>query len=73
VTRLGRREVNGMGGGNGCLLGGGESVRDRVVFAFFFCGREGRGPCSLRHLIGFSFFFIIHIDIINNVVSVAKI
>jgi len=43
-----------MGEGNGCLLGGGEGVRGGVVFAFLFCGLEGRGPCSLRRLLGFS-------------------
>ena len=47
-------EVSGMGGGNGCLLGGGEGVRGGVVFAFLFCGLEGRGPCSLRRLFGLS-------------------
>jgi len=47
-------EVSGMGGGNGCLLGGGEGVRGGVVFTFLFCGLEGRGPCSLRRLLGFS-------------------
>ena len=31
-----------MGGGNGCLLGGGEGGRGEVVFTFFFCGLEGR-------------------------------
>jgi len=43
-----------MGGWNGCLLGGDEGVRGGVVFAFLFCGLEGRGPCSLRRLLGFS-------------------
>jgi len=43
-----------MGGGNGCLLGGGEGVRGGVVFAFLFCGLEGRGPCSLKRLFGLS-------------------
>ena len=47
-------EVSGMGGGNGCLLGGGEGVRGGVVFAFLFCGLEGQGPCSLRRLLGLS-------------------
>jgi len=55
VPWLGGWEVSGMGGGNGCLLGGCEGVRGGVVFAFFICGLEGRGPCSLRHLLGFSF------------------
>ena len=44
---LGGGEVSGMGGGNGCLLDGGEGVRGGVAFAFFFCGLDGRGPCSL--------------------------
>jgi len=43
-----------MGGGNGCLLGGDEDVRGGVVFAFLFCGLEGRGPCSLKCLLGLS-------------------
>ena len=47
--------MSGMGGGNGCLLGGGEGVRGGVVFAFFFCGLEGREPCSLKRLLDFSF------------------
>jgi len=63
VPRLGGGEVSGMGGGNGCLLGGGESVRGGVVFAFFFCGLEGRGPCSLRRLLGFSFLGGIGFDL----------
>jgi len=63
VTRLGRGEVSGMGGGNGCLLGGGEGVRGGVVFAFFFCGLEGRGPCGLRRLLGFSFLGGIDFDL----------
>jgi len=46
-------ELSGMGGGNECLLGGGEGVRGGVEFAFLFCGLEGRGPCSLRRLLGF--------------------
>ena len=44
-----------MGGRDGCLLGGGEGVRGGVVFALFFSGLEGRGPCSLRRLLGLSF------------------
>jgi len=44
-----------MGGGNECLLGGGEGVKGGVVFTFFFCGLEGQGPCSLKRLLGFSF------------------
>jgi len=63
VPWLGGREVSGMGGRNGCLLGGGEGVRGGVVFAFFFCGLEGRGPCSLRRLLGFSFQGGINFDI----------
>jgi len=55
VLRLGGGEMSGMGGRNGCLLGGGEGVRGGVVFAFLFCGLECRGPCSLRRLLGFSF------------------
>jgi len=47
-------EVSGMGGRNGCLLDGGEGVKGGVVFAFLFCGLEGRGPCSLRRLLGLS-------------------
>jgi len=44
-----------MGRGNGCLLGGGgEGVRGGIVFVFLFCGLEGRGPCSLRGLLGLS-------------------
>ena len=43
-----------MGGGNECLLGGSEGVRGGVVFVFLFCGLEGRGPCSLKRLLGFS-------------------
>jgi len=43
-----------VGRWNGCLLGGGEGVRGGVVFAFFFCGLEGQGPCSLRCLHGIS-------------------
>jgi len=52
-----------MGGGNGCLLGGGEGVRGGVVFAFFFCGLEGRGPCSLRCLLGLSLLSGIGLDL----------
>ena len=44
-----------MGGGHGCLLSGGEGMRSGVVFAFFLCGLEGRGPCSFR---GFLDFFL---------------
>ena len=47
-------EVSGMDGRNGCLLGGGEGVRGGVVFVLLFCGLEGWGPCSLRHLLGLS-------------------
>jgi len=45
-------EVSGMGGRNGCLLGGGEGVRGGVVFAFLLCGLEGPGPCSLKGFLG---------------------
>jgi len=44
----------GMGGRDGCLLGGGEGVRGGVVFAFLLCGLEGQGPCSFRGFLGFS-------------------
>jgi len=47
-------EVSGVGGGNGCWLGGGEGVRGGVVFAFLLCGLEGWGPCSLRGFLGLS-------------------
>jgi len=56
-------EMSGMGGGNGCLLGGGEGVSGGVVFAFLFCGLEGRGPCSLRRLLGFSLQGGINLDL----------
>jgi len=56
-------EVSGMGGGNRCLLGGGEGVRGGVIFVFLFCRLEGRGPCSLRHLLGFSFQGGISLDL----------
>jgi len=52
-----------MGRGNGCLLGGGEGVRGGVVFAFLFCGLEGRGPCSLRRLLGLSLQCGISLDL----------
>ena len=55
--------MHGMGRGNKCLLGGGEGVRGGVVFAFFFCGLEDRGPCSLRCLLGFSFLGGIDFDL----------
>ena len=45
----------GMGGRDRCLLGSGEGMRSGVVFAFFFCGLEGRGPCSFRDFLGFPF------------------
>jgi len=44
----------GMGGKDGCLLGSGEGMRSRVVFAFLLCGLEGRGPCNFRGFLGFS-------------------
>ena len=44
----------GMGGRDGCLLGSSEGMRSGVVFAFFLCGLEGRGPCSFRGFLGFS-------------------
>ena len=55
--------MSGMGGGNGCLLGGSEDVRGGVVFTFFLCGLEGRGPCSLRCLLGFSLLSGIGLDL----------
>jgi len=51
---LGRWEVRGMGGGDGCLLSGGEGVRGGVVLAFFLCGLEGRRLRSFRGFFGFS-------------------
>ena len=60
---LGGWEVSGMGGGNGCLLGGSEGVRGGVVFPFLFCGLEGWGPCSLRHLLSFSFQGEVSLDL----------
>jgi len=47
-------EVSGVGGGNGCLLGGGKGVRGGVVFAFLLYGLEDRGPCSLKGFLGLS-------------------
>ena len=44
----------GMGGRDGCLLGGGEGVMGEVVFAFLLCGLEGQGPCSFGGFLGFS-------------------
>jgi len=44
----------GMGGGKGCLLGGGEGVGGGIVFTFFFCKLEGRGLHSFRGFFGFS-------------------
>jgi len=38
-------------------------VRGGIVFAFFFCGLEGRGPCSLRCLLGFSLLSGIDFDL----------
>jgi len=46
--------VSGVGGGNGCLLGGGKGVRGGVVFAFLLYGLEDRGPCSLKGFLGLS-------------------
>jgi len=63
VPWLGGGEVSGMGGGDGCLLGGGEGVRGGVVFAFFFCGLECRGPYSLRCLLGFSLLSGVGLDL----------
>jgi len=63
VPWLGGWEVSRMGGGNGCLLGGSEGVRGGVIFALFFCGLEGWGPYSLRHLLGFSFQGGINLDL----------
>jgi len=51
-----------MGGGNGCLLGGGEGGRGEVVFTFFFCGLEGRGLHSFRSFFGLSFQIGISLD-----------
>jgi len=45
------------------LLGGGEGVRGGVVFAFFFCGLEGRGPWSFRCLLGLSLLSGIDFDL----------
>jgi len=64
MSWLSGREVSGIGGGNGFLLGGGEGMRGGVVFAFFFCGLEGRGPCSLRCLLGFSLQGGINFDLL---------
>jgi len=47
-------KVSEVGGGDGCLLGGGEGMRGRVVFAFLLCGLEDWGPCSLRGFLGLS-------------------
>jgi len=44
----------GMGGGKGCLLGGGEGVGGGIVFAFFLCRLEGRRLHSFRGFFGFS-------------------
>jgi len=45
------------------LLGGGEGVRGGVVFAFFFCGLEDRGPCSFKGLLGLSLLSGIGLDL----------
>ena len=45
------------------MLGGGEGVRGEVVLAFFFCGLEGRGPCSFRCLLGLSLLSGIGLDL----------
>jgi len=47
-------KVSGVGGGDGCLLGGGKGVRGGVVFAFFLRGLEGWGPCDLKGIFGLS-------------------
>jgi len=52
-----------VGGGNGCLLGGGEGVRGGVVFTFLLCGLEGWGPCSLRGFLGLSLQGRINFDL----------
>ena len=38
-------------------------MRSGVVFAFFFCGLEGWGPCNLRRLLSFSFQGGINFDL----------
>jgi len=43
-----------MGGGNGCLLSGGEGVRSGVVLVFFLCGLEGWRLHSFSGFFGFS-------------------
>ena len=45
------------------MLGGGEGVRGGVVFSFFFCGLEGRGPCSFRCLLSLSLLSGIGLDL----------
>ena len=44
----------GMGGGKGCLLGGGEGVGGGIVFTFFLCRLEGRRLHSFRGFFSFS-------------------
>jgi len=55
--------MSGVGGGNGCLLGGGEGVRGGVVFAFLLCGLKDRGPCSLRGFLSLSLQGRINFDL----------
>jgi len=52
----------GMGGGSGCLLGGGECVRVGIVFTFFFYGLEGRRLHNFRSFFGFSLQIGISLD-----------
>jgi len=41
----------------------GRVAKDVTVFNFFFCGLEGRGPCNLKRLLGFSFLGGIGFDL----------
>ena len=59
---LTRWKVMGMGGGNGCLLGGGEGVGGRIVFTFFLCRLESRRLHNFRGFFGFSLQFWISLD-----------
>jgi len=52
----------GMGGGNGCLLGGGECVRGGIVFTFFLCRLESRRLHSFGGFFGFSLQIGISLD-----------
>ena len=56
-------EASGIGGRNGCLLGGSEGIRGGVVFALLLCGLEGRGPCSFRGFLGLSLQGGINLDL----------